>query len=45
MTINAVTAATGSTIASILLAKIPKSFSLVPGDEGKGFKILGGDWG
>ena len=40
---SAVIPAAGSTIARILLAKIPGSFALVPGEVGNGFSMLGGD--
>jgi hypothetical protein len=39
--IIATTAAAGNNIAMTLLAIIPVSFSLVPGEEGNGFKMLG----
>ena len=41
---SAATPAAGSAIASTLLAKIPGSLSLVPGEVGNGFSMLGGDW-
>lgn len=41
--VMAVTAEAGSNIASILLIHILKSSLLVPEEDGKGSKILGGD--
>jgi hypothetical protein len=43
MMTSAVTATTGSNIASILLIIMPKSLLFVPGEAGNGFKMLGGD--
>lgn len=36
-------AVTGTDIASILLIHIPRSPFVVPGEDGNGSKILGGD--
>jgi hypothetical protein len=41
--IRAVTAAAGSNIARILLVIIPTLSLLVPGEDGNGSKMLGGD--
>lgn len=43
MMTSAVTPAAGSSTASILLIQMPKSSLLVPGEEGNGSNILGGD--